>query len=103
MKPVAGNQRRLTAKIATRIRPNQKFGIACPKVAPSVARRSTHERGRSAAATPAAMPTTMAITAETAVSDSVTGSRCITASITLTLLKNEVPRSPCTARPSHCK
>ena len=87
VKPVAGNQRRLTANMATRMRPNQKFGIAWPNVAPSVANRSTHERGRSAAATPAATPTTMAMNAETAVSESVTGSRCITAPITLTLLK----------------
>ncbi len=45
VKPVAGNQRRLTAKMATRMRPNQKFGTACPNVAPSVAKRSTQELG----------------------------------------------------------
>ena len=94
VKPVAGNQRRFTAKTATRMRPNQKFGTAWPKVAPSVAKRSIQERGCNAAAMPAATPTTIAMIAETTVRESVTGSRCITAPVTLTLLKNDVPRSP---------
>ena len=94
VKPVAGNHRRPTAKIAASSSPNQKLGIAWPNVAPSVAKRSTRERGLSAAAIPAASPTMMAISAATAVSDTVTGRRCMTASVTLTLLKKEVPRSP---------
>ena len=72
-------------------------------VAPKVARRSIHERGRSAAAIPAPSPTTTEISTAASVSDKVAGIRSSTASETRTELKNDVPRSPCTALPSHVR
>ena len=81
--------------------PNQKCGSESPPSATVLATQSVTRPGRTAAATPAGTPITIANTSESTASSSVIGSRCSSWVDTGMSVIGEVPSCPLSTWPIH--
>ena len=98
--PPTGSQLSHSEKTTISTRPVQKIGIESPNSEPSRASASKSEFGHTAEATPAAMPTTAAITSAATVSSRVAGHASASSAATGRFCWIERPRSPRATRPT---
>ncbi|MFD0337484.1 hypothetical protein ACFVH0_02155 [Streptomyces sp. NPDC127117] len=85
------------AKASTSTIPSQKEGTDMPSRAMPLASHSSGSPRRTAASTPAPMPTTTAISRDSAASSRVIGSAWVMESSTGSPVRAEVPKSPVAA------
>lgn len=96
-KPEAANTGMAMANTSTSTMPSQKAGIDMPSRAMPLASHSSGLPRRTAAMTPAPMPTTTAISRDSAASSSVMGRAWVMESSTGSPVRAEVPKSPVAA------